>query len=260
MRAIAVILALLASACLITACAGKGGQTRTRTVTVKAAATPPSTPPASGAPKSQMTKTRALAFARAVNLRAEDVPGLRASLQGRQRSTAHEQRLSHELQQCVGGGGAGGQPVAEESSPSFQRRASIAQQSVSSEVTVARSSTIATRELNEIRSAHARSCFVHYLNGLFAGAAGQGSSIGPVSVAHGNPPAQGVTGSFGLRISAAIVVRSVRIPFYLDILGFVYGPTEVILQSSGIPVPFPAAAEQHLYTLLLSRARAQHLG
>src|ERR1019366_6931793 len=76
----------------------------------------------------------------------------------------------------------------------------------------------------------------------------------------GNPPAQGVTGSFGLRISTAIVVRSVRIPFYLDILGFVYGPTEVILQSSGIPVPFPAAAEQHLYTLLLSRAKAQHLG
>ena len=48
-----------------------------------------------------------------------------------------------------------------------------------------------------------------------------------------------------------------RIPFYLDILGFIYGPTEVALFSSGVPVPFPAAAQQRLFLQLLARAKAR---
>jgi hypothetical protein len=42
----------------------------------------------------------------------------------------------------------------------------------------------------------------------------------------------------------------------MDILGFVYGPTEVSLLSFGVPEPFPAATEQHLFSLLLQRAKA----
>jgi hypothetical protein len=42
----------------------------------------------------------------------------------------------------------------------------------------------------------------------------------------------------------------------MDILGFVYGPARVTLFSSGALQPFPAAAEQRLFSLLLGRAKA----
>jgi len=54
-------------------------------------------------------------------------------------------------------------------------------------------------------------------------------------------------------------VRTLRIPFYLDILGFVYGPAEISLLSSGLPVPFPAALQQRLFLSLLARAKAHRL-
>ena len=75
----------------------------------------------------------------------------------------------------------------------------------------------------------------------------------------GTPPAPGTSGSVGLRISTSITVRGVRIPYYLDILGFVYGPADVALFSSGLPVPLPAADEQQLFLSLLARARARRL-
>ena len=55
-----------------------------------------------------------------------------------------------------------------------------------------------------------------------------------------------------------IAVRDLEISkrFYMDILGFVYGPARVTLFSSGALQPFPAAAEQRLFSLLLGRAKA----
>jgi hypothetical protein len=44
------------------------------------------------------------------------------------------------------------------------------------------------------------------------------------------------------------------VPFYADILGFLDGPAEVTLVSTGFPVPFPAQEEERLFTVLLSRA------
>ncbi len=245
---------LLASAAVLAAC-GKGQQSITRTVTAQAAEPSEKTPPSGGSGSGETAKARALAFAQAVNLRAGDVPGFRASGKERKLTTPAERQSGVQLQRCIGGGAAG-RALGEQSSPSFRRGATIAQQSVSSSVTVARSATIAAKELSEIQSAHARSCFVRYLQQLFKGGTAGGTSIGAVSVAHGTPPAPNGGGSFGLRISTTILVRSVRIPFYMDILGFVSGSAEISLQTSGIPVPFPGAAEQQLYTLLLARAKA----
>jgi hypothetical protein len=41
----------------------------------------------------------------------------------------------------------------------------------------------------------------------------------------------------------------------LDFLGFVDGPSQITLVSSGLLQPFPAAVQQHLFALLLARAR-----
>jgi len=50
-----------------------------------------------------------------------------------------------------------------------------------------------------------------------------------------------------------------KLPIYLDYLGFVDGPAEVTLLSSGLLRPFPAAIQQRLFALLLSRAKAHRL-
>jgi hypothetical protein len=241
---------LLATAALLASC-GKGQQTAgTRTVTV-VASEQSKAPSESG----EQGSSKAQAFARAVNLRPSDVPGFHSKAKESKQKTPAEKRLGEELQRCVGTKSEK-RPLLEESSLSFQRGASIAQQSVSSSVTVARTKAIAGEELKAINSTHARSCLVKYLTGLFAESSSSGVKIGPVKVAHGTPPAAGTAGSFGLRVSTSIVVRSVQVPFYLDLLGFVEGSSEVMLQTSGIPEPFPAAAEQQLYTLLLERAKA----
>ena len=246
---------MLGCAALLAAC-GKSQSAVTRTVTAQAAQAPTQSPAPEGSTKSSPAKARALALAQAVNLRAGDVPGFTAAAKERKPPTAAAQQASAELQRCEGSG-AKSQPIANVGSPSFKRGgASVAQQTVSSSVMVARSAAIASSELDEIGSAHGRSCLIRYLGQLFSGLTASGAKIAPVSIAHGTPPAPSGGGSFGLRVSTALVVRSVRVPFYLDILGFVHGATEVTLQSSGIPVPFPAAAEQQLYTLLLSRAKA----
>ena len=118
---------------------------------------------------------------------------------------------------------------------------------------------MAARELAAIRSAHVRGCFAHYLGLLLKGQHYGGASVGPVSVASGTPPAPGTAGGFGWRLTATLTIRGLAVPFYLDILGFVYGPATVSLFSSGAVRPFPAAAEQRLFTLLLHRAKVREL-
>lgn len=84
-------------------------------------------------------------------------------------------------------------------------------------------------------------------------------TVGRVSIASGTPPAPGTAGGFGWRISTTIVGHRIAIPFYMDVLGFVYGPSEVALLTFGLPRPFPAAIEQRLFTLLVERAKARGL-
>lgn len=126
-------------------------------------------------------------------------------------------------------------------------------------MSVSSSAAIAAAELAKLRSPHAKACLERYVRELFQGTSGRGVVVGPVAIAAGTPPAPGTSGSVGLRISTSITIRTIRIPFYLDILGFVYGPSEISLLSSGVPVPFPATAEERLFLSLLARAKANTL-
>jgi hypothetical protein len=219
-------------------------------------------PSAASALANAPSKSQAQAFARAVNLRATDVPGFKVSAEhGHEHETAAEKQLERELLGCIGAGvGAGhnGQ-LAEVSSKEFEREDKNGLQSVQSGVTVEPTAALAVKELAEVRSARGRNCFSHYLSLLFKGKKFSGASIGPVSISAGSPSAPGTSGSFGWRISTTITVQRVAVPFYMDILGFVYGPTEVTLLSFGLPEPVPAATEQHLFSLLLQRARANSI-
>ena len=207
----------------------------------------------------QLTRPQAVAFARAVNLRSDDLPGFSASAR-RNRETQAEKRLGRQLLRCVGAVAENG--LAEVGSGDFERRGLGSVLSVASNVSVTRTSALAARELSRLRSGRSRRCVASYFRQLLQIQHLGSGTLGPVSVQHGTPPAPGAAGGFAWRISATLTVhvnhgrlRSVRAPFYIDILGFVYGPAEVTLFSFGTPVPFPAAAQQHLYTLLLARAK-----
>jgi hypothetical protein len=276
------LLLLLVLGGISLASCGKGGAT---TVTVQASGAPPggsnaspggsggssksapSTPPAA---KSRARK-RALAFAQSVNLTPEDVPGFTASSKHNM-SSAREKQLGRELAHCTGAGAVGSgegsgesylpgeaSSVADQSSKDFELKHGIIDFSVSSQVSVQPSAANARKGLQAIRSPHVRKCFSRYLQMLFAGEKVKGATAGPVSIQAGIPPAPGTAGGFGWRITASFIVHDVKVPIYLDYLGFVDGPAEVSLLSSGLIRPFPAEVQQHLFALLLARAKAHTL-
>ncbi len=255
MRLTAAIPVLAASALLLAGCGG-GGHTATTSTASSTAA------PATGARGRAGTATPALsgepakarAFALAVNLKASDLPGFHPSANRRHQSAA-EKRLEPELAKCVGGASARPQ-ATEASSKSYERGASIITQSVSSQVTVARTNALAARELAAIRSGHLQSCLAHYFNQLLASEDLHGAKVGSVSVKQGSPPAAGADGSFGLRFIQTVTLHGVHVPFYVDILGFVKGRAQVSLFTFAVLRQFPAALEEQLFSLLLERAKA----
>ncbi|HSZ13211.1 MAG TPA: hypothetical protein VK790_04170 [Solirubrobacteraceae bacterium] len=257
MRRLAAISALLAGG-LLAGCGGSGHATPSTSTRASAAAGHTSAPGATGAGTAAPAKALALAFAKAVNLRAADVRGLRAGSSHAHESAA-EKRRERELLSCVGSHSSspsGPRVLAEASSGNYERQQGLLSLGVSSEVTVARTSASAAGVLGAMHSARLRGCLSHYFSVLLHGHSFSGAKVGAVSIKQGAPPARGMTGSFGLRISAPIILHAIPIPFYIDILGFVDGPAQVSLFTYGLPRPFPAAAEEHLFSLLLARARA----
>jgi hypothetical protein len=259
MRPTAAIPVLVASAVLLTACGGSGHTATKTTNSTGSTATKAThggtrTAPG-GAGESAQAIARARAFASAVNLKATDLAGFHVSTEHEHQGAA-EKRLEPELLRCVGASGANRAPV-EASSQTFEHGASILTDSVSSQVTVARTPALAAKELAAIRGGHLQSCLSHYFNQLLASQDLHGARVGPVSTRRGSPPAPGADGSFGLRFTETLTLRGLRIPFYVDILGFVKGPAEVSLFTFGVPQPFPAALEERLFLLLLARAKAR---
>ena len=146
--------------------------------------------------------------------------------------------------------------LVEESSKDYRLKREILDLSVSSEVAVQASAAQAQKALAAIRSAHVRGCFTRFLQQLFDGEQTKGAKAGAVTIQSGTPPAPGMSGSFGWRVTATFLVRGVKVPVYLDFLGFVDGPSQVTLLSSGLLRPFPATVQQHLFSQLLARAHS----
>jgi hypothetical protein len=257
MRRTAILLALVPVCALLSAC-GKGAYTGAAS-TAGATSTHGARTPHSRSP----THARALAFAHTVNLTAADVPGFTPSHKQNGESPA-ERRLQQQLRNCGGATGARALQhsrgtLAEASSPSFELRRGVLALTVSSEVSVAHTSAEAAATLAAIRSPRLRACFSRYLSSLLKSQHYPGATVIGVSIASGKPPAPGTTGGFGWRVTATLGVQGIHVSFYFDILGFVDGPAQVTLDSSGTVRPFPAKAQEQLYSELLARARAHSL-
>jgi hypothetical protein len=245
------ILFMLALSGLLAAC-GK----ENRTTTSRPTASSPAATHAPGA-ASAISKPRALAFARAVNLTAADVPGFTVT-KGRESKTARERQAEREMLRCTGSVRSG-EGLASAGSKHFELKRDVLDLGVSSEVGVAQSTAQADGELAAIRGSRIRACFSRYLEEVFQGQQFGGAAVRSVSIQAGTPPAPGTTGGFGWRVTATLNVRHVKVSFYMDILGFVYGPARVTLFSSGALLPFPATIQQRLFLALLDRAKAFRL-
>ena len=246
MRGVIALLALALAGEPLAACGSGASSTHSGTEAQSGAAA-----------STQLNRRRALAFANAVNLTASDVPPFTPSSRN-ESSSPSEQQAERQLRRCAGPV-ASAHGLAEVSSKNFELQHDVLQLGVSSEVDVARSSAAAAQNLAALRSAHVRSCFSRYLQDLFKGPQFAGGPVSPVSIQSGTPPAPGTTGSFGWRAIAAFTVQSIRVHLYLDMLGFVDGPAQVTLFSSGVLRPFPAALQERLFSLMLARAKAQRL-
>jgi hypothetical protein len=259
-RQLTAISALLACGALLSACGStrhlEKGAAAGAQGTTAAHGRAPGAPPGGGV--RPPSRAQATAFARAVDLTAADLPGFKVSPEHQKQQTPADRRAKHELARCTGGVGGGGHGVVELSSKSFERQGAALDVHISSNVSIAPTPSAAANELAEIRSAHVRGCLSRYLDLLFNNGKLHGA-FSRVSIAHGEPPAPGASGTFGWRIWSALAFRRIKVPFYLDILGFVYGPAQVTLMSSGLIRPFPAAAQQQLFSLLLRRAESHSI-
>jgi hypothetical protein len=265
MRRTAILLGLVLAGALLSAC-GKGAYTgAASTASVPAiGVTGTDGAHSHGRRGSSPTQAQALAFVHLVNLTAADVPGFTPSHKPEHESAA-ERRLQQQLRSCGGAVGTGALQhsrgmLAEASSPDFELKRGVLALSVSSEVSVAHTSAQAKAALATIRSPRVRGCFAHYLSELLKSQQhAPGETVLGVSIASGTPPAPGTTGGFGWRVTARLTIRGIPISLYFDILGFVDGPSQVTLTSSGTVRPFPAKAQEELYSELLTRARTHRL-
>ena len=202
--------------------------------------------------------SREQSFAHAVNLTGADLPGFRPAPDAKERETPGQRQLEQRFLACVGGGeraGAG----REQRSGQYRRQLGLVDETVSSAVSFLREPGQAAGEVALLRSARTGRCLVRYLDERYRGQRFGSVVVGHVTISQGIPPAPGTSGGFAWRIDAPLRVRGVSVPFYMDMLGFVYRQAEVRLVSSGLIVPFPAAAQEQLFRLLLSRATAQKL-
>jgi hypothetical protein len=206
-----------------------------------------------------LTRSRAKRLAPRLNLQASDLPGFTAASEKHHRQTTREKGLGRKLARCMGERGTSS-ALAEASSRSFERQAEIFHVSVSSTVTIAATPAQALAGLKAVRGEHTRVCLTGYMRELLAGETHGATSAKLLSISRASPARQGTEGTFAWRIAGEFMLRGVKVPFYIELVGFAHGQAEVELLSFGLPVPFPARAEQELFSLLIARAKAGAAG
>jgi hypothetical protein len=205
-----------------------------------------------------VTKAAATAYANAVNLGVADVPGMVSlSLE-----SEHKERRSpleakcHVLESHV--------HVVDIQSPKFRHGEGFQLEEVKSDVEVMPNVALADRELRQIesefKSPRALACvrrgFAQSLaRGLTKGVAGRARvTVGRTTLSLLHPA---VGHSFGLRVAFPFTItgpaRSIGSTFYADAIGFFVGPAGIGLTT--LSFSHPPATEQHLLSVLFSRAR-----
>ena len=271
LAAAAALVAVLA----IAGCGGGGSSASetnetgtTAPVTDTTGSTTTEAPPASAPapPPSSPSHAQAVAFTRAVGLRASDFPYYEAEPPEPQ--TAADRRRQRALERCVGV--AQRSELAERNSPSFETSVGASFTSFNSDVSVYPSSAFVAEEMGAIRR-RGLGCFARLLPGALREA---GSAEVDVLSSHTSAlrtPAPSLPGSFGFRIRARIAIvpeaeqltafhpaadpRKTEIDVYDDVIGWAFGPAEIELTATGAPHPVSRKLERRVLLLLAKRAR-----
>lgn len=217
-----------------------------------------------------LVKVRASDYARAVNLRASDVPYFGPIPDDEEEDPEEARRHDRELMRCVGVE-EDPEPLAEVSSPEFGTDSPGELLRVSSTVEVGADAARAARELRLIRSRRAEHC----LQRVYASAIEEDESstaeVRDVSVSRVRFPAPDIEDGFAYRFAASVTVHpgsseltayrpaadpnaSVTVRVYVDIIGFVVGRASVSLTATGVPTPVSRTLEHNLLRVLHERA------
>jgi hypothetical protein len=201
------------------------------------------------------TQAQAIAYSKAINLRATDVPMMTSiSAEGKTETS----RFTTEVTQCRGG--FPGWEVGSIHSARFQQK--YGPEIVMSAVQVMRSRSIAEQDLVANLNAHVRACIASVLD-----ARPPSGTLVRKHVAISLLPSlvPRTIDSFGMRVTVLVAYQSAvsgkRIRTFpgkritQDILGFASGPAEVALIDTHGPQAFPSPTERRLLSLLYVRAR-----
>jgi hypothetical protein len=250
----ALLCALSVAGAVAGGCGGSGEATPPPPPPRQAAAALPA-PVVQRAPVAQapVSRSRAIAFARAVNLTAADLADAHAS-------NSHEKEGSgHEGARC---GSANQRKLADVSSPRLTRGSQLETEQIGSFVTVYASEAAAKHELAALNTGSGRSCVVHLLRQRFVGktigTAGARITKPDLTPAVAGSPARS---SVGIRIamSFASAAQEASIPAYGDFFAFTRGPAVVSYYVISGAQPEPATVEQQLGARLAGRASALSL-
>ncbi len=243
--------ALLASCTALAAC---GGQ---QTSSTSSSAYAVASAPASSAGQRPPSRAQALAFAHAVNLTAADIP--EASLAPRETnlSNAREQR---EVRACLRSVQQG-HTLAHATSPKLKRGHELEVEEIRSSVDVMSGERAIATEFAGVERAGVLECVAHVLTRNYADKAIRDARWGRFTISKLTLALPGVKVTIGIRVVATLnlAYSEVSVPIYVDLLGFADGPAEVLLSTASVTQPMPAATEQEILELLLTRARAHSL-
>jgi hypothetical protein len=215
-----------------------------------------------------IAKTRAEAFANAVNLRSGDLPGMGILVPD------FETRNGPLFGSCTTHLNASDEIVGAESPwflrSSGQRRVGTGVivgrppvEGVHSIVYVMRDAGLASGNLAAARGAAAPACVERVIVKDASEQLVRGEPYKrEIRVTSLPFPIAGVAG-YGFRVrgtlAAAVFHQKKRSAFYEDTFGFAVGPAEIVLHTDGATRAFPSVLEQHLLSLLYDRAKARPL-
>jgi hypothetical protein len=245
LRLAATGLSIVAAGGVLAGCGGNNAPAASATQSVSAA----------------ITKAPATAYARAVNLRATDLPGMHAG------SPEHEgkapTRIELELARCDGELNPRLR-VLNRVSPTFTAPTEGEHEEIHSGVEVLPTKTIAAKHNAAQISPRGLRCIRHFIPAALAKSNTRRLHYGPVILSHLSNPLPDAPGSFAVEITTSVLgipsqIAATPPHVYIDILGFLSDASEINLTATGFPEPVPAEAEQRLITLLYNRAQANKL-
>lgn len=214
------------------------------------------TPPTSG----PITKAQSIAYAHAVNLQADDVPGFTSS--GSETEVPQPGREGLEYVRCRGGVNPT-RHVANIQSGEFSAEAgrTFYAKTMQSAVEVWPTAAMAAFNNTTAYSSRGRACLVRFFDAIRKRINRERKGrrqYGPFTITTVPNPLPGVSHSFLTVIKETRLLRTgvIRAHIYRDHFAFVSGAAEIELEAVGWGHPVPTAMEEKALLLLLGRARA----